>query len=247
VIDDPMWGRVQIWMLVRSVFERAGELFRDGERLRDAALAGEPAPAPPPLYGKRRAVLRESLSMADAALTAYVGGRQRYQCLVALVAFLDERERIALGGLAEGWGLPPHQRELLDIDDGGDRFFDELADASARRDTHGLVLEIFLFCLRSGFVGRHRDHRFQLDQTVAELTERVRRDQPVPVAAVTAAPAARRPRLALIGFPVRTYVVAGGLVALLFAGLHLVSHREVVHSDLAVDCHYGEAVAGGAP
>jgi hypothetical protein len=247
VIDDPMWGRVQIWMLVRAVFERAGELFRDGERLRDAALAGEPQPAPPALYGKRRAALRESLSMADAALTAYVGGRQRYQCLVALLAYLDERERIALGALAEGWGLAPHQRDLLDIDDGGDRFFDELADASARRDTHGLVLEIFLFCLRSGFVGRHRDHRFQLDRTVAELTERVRRDQPLRVEPAAEVVAARRPRLALVGFPARYYVIAGGLVVGLFAALHLVSHREVVHSDLAEDCHYGEAVAGGPP
>jgi type VI protein secretion system component VasF len=245
VIDDPMWGRVQIWMLVRSVLERAGELFRDGERLRDLALAGEPAPAPPALYGKRRAALRESLSMADAALTAYVGGRQRYQCLVALLAYLDERERVALGGLADGWGLAPHQRELLDIDDGGDRFFDELADASARRDTHGLVLEIFLFCLRSGFVGRLRDHRFQLGATIAELTERVRRDQPLRAEPAVVGTAGRRPRVALVGFPARYYLVAGSVIALLFAALRLVSHREVVHSDLAADCHHGEVVAGG--
>jgi type VI protein secretion system component VasF len=245
VIDDPIWGRVQIWMLVRAAFERAGELFRDGERLRDAAASADPPAAPPALYGKRRAALHEALSIADAALTAYVGARQRYQCLVALTAYVDERERVALGPLAERWALPALQRELIDIDDGGDRFWDELADAMSRRDVHGLVLEIFLLCVRSGFVGRLGDHRFNLDQTVAELTERVRRDQPVHGHAATET-GARRGAVALVGFPARYYLVAGGLVALLFAAMHLVSHREVTHSDLAEYCHYGE-VAPGAP
>jgi len=264
VIDDPMWNRVQIWMLLKDVFERTEDLFRDAGRLRDAAAeppppprpggrgntaAGPPAPpGPPATYLKRRAALRESLRVADAALTAYAGSRQNHQCMVALTSFIDEREQVALGALAGEWELVPAQTELLGIDDGGDRFFDELDELIARPDTHGLVLEVFLLCLRSGFQGRCRDRRYELDQATARLIDRIRDEPrpPAPAGEGGAAPA-RRQRVSLVAFPLRYYAIAASLVLVLFAALHLISHREVMHSRLADYCHYGEAAPAGAP
>jgi type IV/VI secretion system ImpK/VasF family protein len=252
VIDDPAWNRVQIWALLKDVFDRASELVREAERLRAAAEAPAAPPRPgraspqaggvPATYLKRRLALRESLTVADAALTAYIGSRQKHQCLIALMSFVDERERLALGPQAAAWGLAAMQTELLGIDDGGDRVFEELGDLLTRPDTHGLVLEVYLVCLRSGFVGRCRDRRYELDQAIARLRERVRDAHPIRPTTDPAAEAiateshARRERVSFIGFPVRYYVAAAGLVLAVYLALCAVSRRDVMHSQLAEHC-----------
>jgi type IV/VI secretion system ImpK/VasF family protein len=170
--------------------------------------------------------------------------------MTAIAAFADERERVALGPLAEAWRLPLLQAELFEIDDGGDRFFAQLEELLRRADVHSLVFEIHLYCLRAGFVGRYRDRRHDLERLQARVAERVRADQPRRAAQPPAPPpAGARRRVGFVGFPLRYYLGALAALAALLVLLRVVSNREVASSKLADYCEYraaGERPGEGA-
>jgi hypothetical protein len=272
--DDARSIRVQMWKPVREVFQAADALFVEASRLRAVAeaegeqpgarpvglLPGKPAappppgkpaapplPGPPAAYARRRHALREVLEAGlDPALTDHLGLWQKHLCVTVIASFIDEQERVALGALAETWRLPLLQTELLEIDDGGDRCFVQLAELLTRADVHVLVFEIHLLCLRAGFVGRYRDRRHELAKLTERLVERVRQDQPRRAALVVGdAPAPARRRVGFVGFPLRYYVGVAVLGAGLFVALRVISNREVQHSNLAAYCHYHDD--GDAP
>lgn len=162
--------------------------------------------------------------------------------MIAVTAFVDERERIALGPLTDAWRLPLLQAELLQVDDGGDRFFVQLLELMGRADVHELVLELHLLCLRAGFLGRYRDRRHDLGRLVDQLGARIQASAPArpPLAAAGAAP--RRPRVGFVAFPWRLYAAALVAIVLVFVAMRAASDHEVSHS------HLGEcgAETGGA-
>jgi type IV/VI secretion system ImpK/VasF family protein len=250
--DDVRWNRIQIWKSVREVFAAADELFDEAERLRGAAEAEADAEAPPLPRGKapppgapagylrRRGAVREAIeAKLDPVLTEHIGPWQKHLCVTAVACFVDERERVALGALAETWRLPRLQSELLEIDDGGDRFFTQLQELLARADVHELVFEVHLLCLRAGFVGRYRDRRHELDKITGWLTHRLVQHRPRrPATLVPEAPPTQRRRVGFIQFPLRYYLGVAALAVTAFAMLRVLSGREVEHSSLAQDCHY---------
>jgi type IV/VI secretion system ImpK/VasF family protein len=176
--------------------------------------------------------------------TEHVGSWQKHLCVIAIASYIDERERVALGGLAETWRLPLLQTELLEIDDGGDRFFTQLNELLARADVHELVFEVHLLCVRAGFVGRYRDRRHELEKLTGWITHRLRQHEPRrALMVVSEPPATRRRRIGFIQFPLRYYLGAALAIVGVFATLRIASSREVDRSDLASYCHFD----GGAP
>src|SRR5215831_4867271 len=133
--DDVRWLRVQMWKPVREVFQAADELFAEADRLRSAAeteVTGAPsgpmpsAPAapkgklPPPgapaAYLRRRSAVREAIDAElDPVLTDQLGPWQKHVCVTVIASYIDERERVALGALADTWHLPLLQTELVEI------------------------------------------------------------------------------------------------------------------------------------
>jgi type IV/VI secretion system ImpK/VasF family protein len=244
--DDPRWARVQMWRPVREVLVAADKLFEEAESLREASEAeplGRPvvAPAGPPAapagYARKRRELRDALeTRLDPALIDHVGLWQKHLIMTAVAAFIDERERVALGPLADAWRLPLVQTELLEIDDGGDRFFAQLGELLGRADVHALVFEVHLYCLRAGFVGRLRDRRHDLEKLQAKVVARVRAEQPRrPSPTAPPSPPGRR-RVGYITFPLRYYLGAAAAVVAMFATLRIASNREVADSKVADYC-----------
>jgi hypothetical protein len=257
--DDPRWIRIQLWKPVRLVFQAAGELFEEAERLRGAAEAEAAAPPPVPARGKlappppgapaaylrRRRAVRELIEgQLDPVFTDHLGPWQNHLCTTAIVSFIDERERVALGALADAWYLPLLQTELLGIDDGGDRTFAQLHELLARADVHDLVFEVHLLCLRAGLVGRYAGRRHELDRIAGWVIDRLRHRPPRRAAVVPEAPPAARRRIGFVAFPLRYYLGVAAVVAAAFLGLRIVSGREVARSHLADYCHYHD---GGGP
>lgn len=253
--DDVRWIRIQMWKPVREVWSAADELFEEAERQRGVAeaAAGAPSPVPVPARGKpppppgapaaylrRRRALREAIeARLDPVLTDHLGPWQKHACVTAIVSYLDERERVALGALADTWRLPLLQAELLGIDDGGDRCFAQLSDLLARADVHELVFEIHLLCLRAGFVGRYAGRRHELDRLAGWVADRLRTYRPRRAAlVVSAAPPPPRRRIGFIQFPLRYYLGVAVVIAAAFLALRILSSREVDRSELADDCHY---------
>ncbi|HKE15795.1 MAG TPA: DotU family type IV/VI secretion system protein [Kofleriaceae bacterium] len=259
--DDPRWVRVQMWRPVREVLEAADALFEEAARLREASedeptgVAGAPPPAPPAAYMRRRTALREALEgRLDPELTEALGLWQKHLAMIAITSFADERERCALGPLADAWRLPLLQSELVEIDDGGDRTFAQLEELLRRADVHALIFEMHLYCLRAGFVGRFRDRRHDLERLQARVAERVVGGQGRrPPAPPSPAPAPAGRRVGFMGFPLRYYLGALAAVIALFVGLRITSSREVSRSKLADYCAYrvgderGEGGGVGAP
>jgi type IV/VI secretion system ImpK/VasF family protein len=206
-----------------------------------------PPPGAPAAYVRRRRAVREAIeSQLDPVFTDHIGLWQKHLCVIAVVAYVDERERVALGPLAEAWRLPLLQDELLGIDDGGDRFFTQLQELLARADVHETVFELHLLCLRAGFVGRYRDRRHELEKLIGWMTHRLRQHAPRRAAMVvseTPAPPARR-RVGFIQFPLRYYLGAMVAMVAVFGLLRILSNREVERSELADYCHFHD---GDAP
>jgi type IV/VI secretion system ImpK/VasF family protein len=259
--DDPRWARVQMWRPVREVLLAADQLFEEADRARAASEAepvGRPVvispavPAPTAGYARKRRALRDAIeARLDPALIDHLGLWQKHLAMTAICAFIDERERVALGPLAASWRLPLLQTDLLEIDDGGDRFFSQLEELLGRADVHSMVFEIHLYCLRAGFVGRFRDRRHDLERLLGRVIARVRGDQPRRVAPAppAAAPAAPRRRVGFVGFPLRYYLGALAAMVALFVGLRIASNREVATSNVADYCHgrTGGAAEQGNP
>lgn len=239
--DDPRWTRVMMWRPVRETFAAAEALLDEARRQRDAAEreaahGGAEAPGPPPSsYLRKRAAVREALiGSLDPSLTEHLGLWQKHLSMIAVTAFVDERERVTLGPLTDTWRLPLMQSELLGVDDGGDRFFTQLLELMARADVHELVLELHLLCLRAGFLGRYRDRRHELARLIEQLGVRIQASTPARPAGAPR-PVPRRPRVGFAAFPWRYYAAVVLAIAALFLAMRAASSREVAESHL-VDC-----------
>ena len=109
------------------------------------------------------------------------------------------------------------QDTLFHIDNGGERFYLTLDEALNERDPPALLLEVFYYCLKDGFLGRYEAH----DPGRAAYLERLaQRLAPAPVLRLSLAEP-RRPRSERAPFPLRYYLRAlAGMAAaftLLFA------------------------------
>ena len=102
-----------------------------------------------------------------------------YRVLFALVISLDERMWSKLFRDFEvAW--PPMQEELLGVDVGGDLFFDAVDELLVRADVSPFVLEVYYYCLKSGFQGRLESQPAMIERYVSRLAARI--PAPVPEA-----------------------------------------------------------------
>jgi type IV/VI secretion system ImpK/VasF family protein len=98
-------------------------------------------------------ILRSSLtSQGDHQL---LNDREIYYVLFPIVIFLDEilQAKVLPGERVEYLRL---QKELFDIDVGGNAFYEVLDDLLRKPNTYPFIFEVFYFCLSSGFLGRHK-------------------------------------------------------------------------------------------
>jgi type IV/VI secretion system ImpK/VasF family protein len=255
--------RVEVWAQVRAAIAVADELTREGRRLAaqeeraddDLITAGAPRPeregkGPPAAYSRRRQELRAALTTGlRTLLVRYIGEQQAAHALVPLVIACDERERLALGPLAKRWTLPRLQVELLEIDDGGDRFYEALEGHLEGSGTHVMVFELYLLCLKQGFEGRFAGRQAERQAVIDRLGERLRREDPrralasaggvgVPAIAPDTDEArdGRRRKVSFVAFPYRYYAGVVCAALALFLMLRWRSNAVVDRSALGCTC-----------
>jgi type IV/VI secretion system ImpK/VasF family protein len=252
--------RVEVWAQVRAAIAVADELVREGRRLaaqeEEVTEGGQPAPArepkgPPAAYSRRRQQLRAALvSTLKPLLARYLGEQQAAHALVPLVIACDERERLALGPLTKRWSLPSLQLELLEIEDGGDRFYEALDGHLEGSGTHVMVFELYLLCLKQGFEGRFAGRPPERQAVIDRLGERLRREDPrraLASAGGVGVPAprpdgeegpdsVRRHKVSFVAFPYRYYAGVVGAALALFIMLRWRSNAVVDRSALGCSC-----------
>lgn len=161
--------------------------------------------------------LKSALERALPEPRARPGDSHAERSLAALLVHYDERELASAQGGAAG-AAALLQTEYCGLYDGGERFFMLLEDALRSPATPSLVLQLFLFCMRSGFCGRYpslSDPERLAHQD--ELCQRVgKRPEPL---GTNAAPAPLE-RIPGQDFPYLVYLSALTLLATVWFGLH---------------------------
>jgi len=218
---------------VLSHVERACAAARAATlRAKEAQAELSSAPTQPGLPGPRpeappevdvpalRADLRGRLGWLKSRLSEVLTERETYYALFPVVLYTDELVLAAVGPRGAAW--PPLQRELFEVDNGGELFYQSLDTLLRREETAPEVLEVYLYCLAAGFTGQYLNDPAKREEFRARLVERVPVQRPEPQQAPAAAP----PPVELVEFPLRYYGAALGLVAACAGLLQLLGYLE---------------------
>jgi cell division protein FtsN/type VI protein secretion system component VasF len=175
------------WEAVHDIFDRMEELCSRLQIL-TRPLESEP-PAPGTENGAReeevgpgeidhqelvrvRAEIRTQLDFLRMKLAEQLTERDCYLVLFPIVAFFDEYVQTTyLGENQLDW--PPLQRELFQIDDAGEIFYDTVDDILRKPQTIPFIYEVYYFCLNKGFLGRHIGDPVKINEYLKRLREKI--------------------------------------------------------------------------
>jgi hypothetical protein len=182
-------------------------------------------------YAARRGELDQPIRELESCLRRAFGSEAGYaeRALCALLIHYDERELVWVERDNTALPMPLFQSQYCNVFDGGERFYVYLEDALRASRTPPLLLQLFLFCLLSGFCGRY------LTQEDAERREKVRELRKRVGALVNSGgnvrlgPAPVPPPIATVPFPFRYYLAAVLAVVGLWIGFRLVASYQENH------------------
>lgn len=147
---DKMIGQTQGVVSVKDKGERRGlQVLKRGIQTEDVV--------------PMRAEIRNKLNFLRAKLNESLTERETYLVLFPIVIYFDE---IVQSKVFEGqhalW--PPLQKELFQIDNGGEMFYELLDDILRKPETIPFVYEVFYFCLSDGFRGKYTENLLKIEE-----------------------------------------------------------------------------------
>lgn len=123
-----------------------------------------------------RAELRTQLDYLQAALADQYSERDTYLVLFAVVAQIDELiQTNLLRTLNINW--PLMQKELFQIDNAGEVFYEILDDVLLKPQTPVFIYEVYFFCLRYGFRGRYENSPVKITEYLKKLQARLHEEE----------------------------------------------------------------------
>jgi len=123
-----------------------------------------------------RAELRNQLDFLQATLAEHYSGRETYMVLFAVVAQIDELiQTNVLHTLNTSW--PLLQKELFDLEDAGEVFYEILDDILSKPQTSTFVYEVYFFCIRYGFRGRYESNPVKITEYMKKLQAKLKQDE----------------------------------------------------------------------
>ncbi|SEM09456.1 type IV / VI secretion system protein, DotU family [Syntrophus gentianae] len=123
-----------------------------------------------------RAELRNQLDFLRAALAEQYSERDTYMVLFAIVAQIDELiQTNLLRTMNTSW--PLLQKELFQIEDAGEVFFEILDDILPKPQTPTFVYEVYFFCIRYGFRGRYESNPVKITEYLKKLQAKLKQEE----------------------------------------------------------------------
>jgi len=123
-----------------------------------------------------RAELRNQLDFLRAALAEQYSERDTYMVIFAIVAQIDELiQTNLLRTMNTSW--PLLQKELFQIEDAGEVFFEILDDILPKPQTPTFVYEVYFFCIRYGFRGRYESNPVKITEYMKKLQAKLKQDE----------------------------------------------------------------------
>lgn len=119
-----------------------------------------------------RAEIRNKLNFLRVRLNEYLTERETYLALFPVVIYFDETVQSKIfQGQHVMW--PPLQKELFQIDNGGELFYDTLDDILRKPETVPFVYEVFYFCLSDGFQGKYAENFLKIEEYQNKLKAKI--------------------------------------------------------------------------
>jgi len=119
-----------------------------------------------------RAEIRKQLDILRVKLAEQLTERDCYLVVFPIVAYFDEH--IKTYYLAEkqlSW--PPLQKELFQIDEAGELFYETVDDLLRKPQTIPFIYEVYYFCLSQGFQGKYADNPVKISEYMKKLREKI--------------------------------------------------------------------------
>ena len=119
-----------------------------------------------------RAEIRKQLDILRVKLAEQLAERDCYLVVFPIVAYFDEH--IKTFYLAEkqlSW--PPLQKELFQIDEAGELFYETVDDLLRKPQTIPFIYEVYYFCLSQGFQGKYADNPVKISEYMKKLREKI--------------------------------------------------------------------------
>jgi type IV/VI secretion system ImpK/VasF family protein len=211
------------WEAIQVVFEKMEQAcaqLESAESLTQAAAepygetpTGEAATAADQSYDivGVRSEIRTQLDFLRVKLAETLTERDCYLVLFPLVAFFDEHVQTRyLQEYQMSW--PPLQKELFQIDDAGELFYDTVDDLLRKPQTIPFIYEVYYFCLNQGFQGRYVDNPVKINEYMKKLREKI---PVVDLASVQIAPE-ESGQIKLVGSAMWYYLSAAAVLVLCY-------------------------------
>jgi type IV/VI secretion system ImpK/VasF family protein len=167
-----------------------------------------------------RAELRNQLDFLKVAMSDMHSERDTYMMLFPIVAQIDEIiQNNILSPVNVSW--PLLQKELFQIENAGEVFYEILEDLLNKPQTPTSIYEVYYFCLRYGFRGRYEKHPAKIVDYINLLREKLevngKKDIPLETESIG--------QVKRIIRPYWYYLIAAGLVLLVYLILVLVAEN----------------------
>jgi type IV/VI secretion system ImpK/VasF family protein len=123
-----------------------------------------------------RAEIRTQLDFLKATLAEQYSERDTYTILFAVVAQIDELiQTNLLRAMNISW--PLLQKELFQIDNAGEVYYEILDDILPKPQTNTFIYEVYYFCLRYGFRGRYESNPVKITEYLKKLQAKLKQEE----------------------------------------------------------------------
>lgn len=166
----------QLWALIHQLFEDMSVLQKKAQGVVSVKSKGSMQILKRGIQTEEiiplRSEVRNKLNFLKAKLGENLTDREVYLVLFPIVIYFDE---IVQSNIIEGQYMawPPLQKELYQIDNGGEIFYELLEDILRKPETIPFIYEVFYFCLNDGFKGKYSDNALKVDEYKSKLHAKI--------------------------------------------------------------------------
>jgi len=173
------------WESIQSAFEimekLCGQVEAAGHDSEESSAETRAVDNSPALVNVRKNI-RTHLDFLRSQLLEELHERDSYFVLFPIVALFDELVQVQFLDVNQA-AWPPLQKELFQVDDAGDMFYETLDEILSKPQTLPIVYEVYYFCLNYGFKGRYNDNELKINEYMKKLKTKIAATAPDDLAA----------------------------------------------------------------
>jgi len=158
-----------------------------------------------------RSEIRTQLDFLRVKLAETLAERDCYLVLFPIVAYFDEHVQTRYLDVNQlSW--PPLQKELFQIDDAGELFYETVDDLLRKPQTIPFIYEVYYFCLNQGFQGKYVDNPVKISEYMKKLRGKI----PVVDLATVQSASEETVQIRLVGSAIWYYLASAALLVLCY-------------------------------